>query len=153
LNYSLVLKCNGTPALETIGGANQFIMARHRDALSGVLQRPVEIMGCTDLAAGGLKFSGNAQRRKRNALLFHGTFLLRFDLSLMNRFLNMPSREPDYRAGRPHDLFVMNLETTASAVKDALCDAWAAHIPMLDAPDLERLIAEKYGRDDWNLRF
>jgi lipoate---protein ligase len=36
---------------------------------------PVAVLGHTDLALGGRKFSGNAQRRKRWSLLFHGTFL------------------------------------------------------------------------------
>src|SRR6185312_14823878 len=44
----------------------------------------IEIRGCTDLALdprpstleSALKFSGNAQRRKKHFLLFHGTFLL-----------------------------------------------------------------------------
>jgi lipoate---protein ligase len=153
LNYSLALKIEDRPPLETISGANRHIMERQRAALAGLLGRPVEIKGCTDLTVGGLKFSGNAQRRKRRALLFHGTFLLRFDLTLMNRFLNMPSRQPDYRAGRPHDGFLTNLDAPASAVKDALREAWAARSPLAEAPDCRRLIAEKYARDDWNLKF
>jgi lipoate-protein ligase A len=153
LNYSLALKINGCPEMETISGANRLIMQRHREALSGILRRPVEVKGCTDLAVGGLKFSGNAQRRKRNALLFHGTFLLRFDLSLMDRFLNMPTRQPDYRAGRPHNRFLMNLDAAPSAIKDALRQAWVASTPMLHVPDCRRLIAKKYARDDWNLKF
>ncbi len=153
LNYSLALQFQGRPPLETVSGANRHIMARQRDALAGLLRRPVEVMGCTDLALGGLKFSGNAQRRKRRALIFHGTFLLRLDLTLMGRFLNMPSRQPDYRQGRPHDRFLMNLNVNAAAVKDALRQAWGARTPLPEPPDCRRLIAEKYARDDWNLKF
>jgi lipoate-protein ligase A len=153
LNYSLVLMIEGSPLLETITGANRYIMERQRQALAGLMGRTVEVSGCTDLAIGGLKFSGNAQRRRRRALLFHGTFLLRFDLRLMDQYLLMPSRQPDYRAGRPHDQFLMNLGVAASAVKGALREAWSAHTPLLDVPDCQRLIAEKYARDDWNLKF
>jgi len=153
LNYALVLRIDGHPALQSITGANRHIMERQRAALTGLLRRPVEVKGCTDLAIGGLKFSGNAQRRRRHALIFHGTFLLRFDLSLMDQFLHPPSRQPDYREGRPHGLFVMNLEVGAAAVRDALRSAWAAHTPLPEAPDCRRLIEEKYGRDDWNLKF
>jgi len=153
LNYSLVLKINGQPPLATIPGANRRIMALQKAALTGLLRRPVEIQGCTDLTVGGLKFSGNAQRRKRHALLFHGSFLLRFDLRLMDCFLNLPSRQPDYRQGRPHDRFLMNLEVAAPSIKHALREAWAAHTPLSEAPDCRRLIAEKYARDDWNLKF
>ncbi len=153
LNYSLVLRIDGHPALDSITGANRLIMERQRAALAGLLRRPVEVKGCTDLAVGGLKFSGNAQRRKRHALLFHGTFLLHFDLSLMDRFLQMPSREPDYRAGRAHDRFLMNLDVAASALQEALREAWGAHTLLADVPDCQRLIEEKYARDDWNLKF
>jgi lipoate---protein ligase len=153
LNYSLVLKINDRPPLATIPGANRHIMARQQAALSAVLGRPVDVQGCTDLTTGGLKFSGNAQRRKRHALLFHGTFLLRFDLSLMDRFLNLPSRQPDYRQGRPHGRFLMNLDVAAPTIKGALREAWAAQAPLSRVPDCRRLIAEKYARDDWNLKF
>jgi lipoate-protein ligase A len=153
LNYSLVLKINDRPPLATIPSANRHIMALQQAALSAVLGRPVEVQGCTDLTVGGLKFSGNAQRRKRHTLLFHGSFLLRFDLSLMERFLNLPSRQPDYRQGRPHGLFLMNLEVPAPAIKDALREAWAAHTTLSSAPDCASLIVEKYARDDWNLKF
>jgi lipoate-protein ligase A len=153
LNYALVLRIAGHPALASITGANRLIMERQRAALAGLLRQPVEIKGCTDLAVGGLKFSGNAQRRKRHALVFHGTFLLHFDLSLMDRFLHPPSRQPDYRQGRAHDRFLMNLDVAASAVQEALREAWAAHTPLSAAPDCQRLIEEKYARDDWNLKF
>jgi lipoate-protein ligase A len=153
LNYSLTLKIDGRPDLATIPSANRFIMERQQKALSVLLGQPVEVQGVTDLTTGELKFSGNAQRRKRHALLFHGTFLLHFDLSLMDCFLNLPSRQPDYRHGRPHGRFLTNLEVEASAVKDALRRAWVAQAPLANAPDCRRLIAEKYGQEDWNLKF
>ena len=153
LNYSLVLEISARPPLETITGANRHIMERQRAALAAVLQQAVEVKGCTDLAAGGLKFSGNAQRRKRRALLFHGTFLLHFDLSQMDPYLKMPSRQPEYRNGRPHGGFLMNLNVAAPAIKEALRLAWGARAPLAEAPDCQRLIAEKYDRDAWNLKF
>ncbi len=152
-NYSLVLRIDAHPALRTIPAANRHIMERHRDALSALLGRPVQVRGITDLALGPLKFSGNAQRRKRRALLFHGAFLLRFDLSLMERFLTMPSRQPDYRQGRPHGRFLTNLDVPPSAVRDALRACWRADAPAPPPPDCRRLVAEKYSRDEWNLKF
>ncbi len=153
LNYSVVLEFGNHPGVETITGANRYIMERQRAALAKACGRAVEISGCTDLAIDGQKFSGNAQRRQRRAILFHGTFLLRFDLNKMDRYLNMPSRQPDYRAGRPHGGFVMNTGLPASAVKDALRKIWQAEAPLDAVPDCGRLIAEKYARDDWNLKF
>jgi lipoate-protein ligase A len=153
LNYSLALKIAGRPELETIPAANRHIMGRHCEALSAALGRPVEVRGVTDLAIGGQKFSGNAQRRKRRALIFHGTFLLRFDLGLMENFLTMPSRQPDYRLGRPHADFLTNLDAPAPTIKTALRDAWLAATEFGHVPDCRRLIAEKYSRDEWNLKF
>jgi len=152
LNYSLALKTDGRPEVETIPITNHYIMTQHREALSSVLGRFVEIHGVSDLSLDGVKFSGNAQRRKRRALIFHGTFLLNFDLSMMEKFLTMPSREPDYRKGRPHGQFLMNLNTPASDIKNALRNVWRATPEMTTAPDCNRLIAEKYSRDDWNLK-
>jgi lipoate---protein ligase len=153
LNYSLVLEIDAHPARRTIPAANRHIMERHRDALTALLGRAVQVQGITDLSLGGLKFSGNAQRRKRRALLFHGTFLLCFDLALMERFLTIPSRQPDYRAGRPHARFLTNLDVPASAVRSALRACWPADAPSRLAPDWRRLAAEKYSRDEWNLKF
>jgi len=153
LNYSLILKMDGNNSLQNISAANCHIMGRQKDALTALLGRPVRVQGHTDLALDGLKFSGNAQRRKRHALVFHGTFLLHFDLTLMEKFLPMPSGDPEYRQGRSHGLFLMNLSPSASAVKNALRQAWSAATTLEVLPDYQPLLAEKYSRDDWNLKF
>jgi lipoate---protein ligase len=153
LNYSLTLNLADRPELETIPAANRHIMGRNCQALSAVLGSAVEVRGFTDLAIGGLKFSGNAQRRKRRALIFHGTFLLRFDLGLMEKFLTMPSRQPDYRLGRAHADFLTNLNAPAPAITTALKTAWLAAKELEVVPDCRRLVAEKYARDEWNLKF
>jgi lipoate---protein ligase len=144
----------------------------------------IDIRGCTDLAlvppgraepqrrrshssatpelsSGGgsldtsLKFSGNAQRRKKNFLLFHGTFLLNFDIALIDKFLRMPSKEPDYRKGRSHEGFLTNLDVPADAVKKSLAKAWGAEKPFEVVPrDAIALLArDKYVTKEWNLKF
>jgi lipoate-protein ligase A len=153
LNYSLILDMEKNAALQTINGANCFIMSRNRDTLSGLLGREVRIQGHTDLAVDGLKFSGNAQRRKRRALIFHGTFLLRFDLAAIEKFLPMPSREPDYRKGRSHTSFLTNIDVPAEAINTALQQAWSADGPLKTVPDCQHLVAAKYSQDDWNCKF
>jgi lipoate-protein ligase A len=153
LNYSLVLSLEAHPQCQTIPAANHYIMGAHREALTALLRQPVEVRGITDLAIAGQKFSGNAQRRKRRALLFHGTFLLSFDLALVERFLTMPSRQPDYRVNRPHGRFLTNVQAPAAAVREALRSCWKAGEPARETPDWQRLAAEKYSRDEWNLKF
>jgi len=153
LNYSLILNIDDDAALETITSANCHIMSKHKAALEAHLGQPVQVRGHTDLAWNELKFSGNAQRRKRRALLFHGTFLLGFDLAMIDRFLPMPSRQPEYRQNRSHQEFLTNLPLAAGEIKEALRKTWAAHEPLEAVPDWERLAAEKYAFDSWNLKF
>jgi lipoate-protein ligase A len=165
LNYSLILNFDnsGTEILlptqpdhapmQTIPGANCYIMRRHAQALRTALGRDVEVRGITDLAVGDVKFSGNAQRRKRHALIFHGTFLLNFDLELVSRLLAKPSKEPDYRVGREHGSFLINLNVDAACIKNALCEAWNAAEETSSLPDIKPLLTGKYTRDEWNLKF
>jgi lipoate-protein ligase A len=71
----------------------------------------------------------------------------------MEKFLPIPSRQPDYREGRPHRLFLTNLPVSADTVKSALRQTWSAGTSLDVLPDYERLVAEKYSQNDWNLKF
>ncbi|HEX4262734.1 MAG TPA: lipoate--protein ligase family protein [Verrucomicrobiae bacterium] len=133
----------------------------------------IKIRGCSDItldprplgapkrSEGGstldpaLKFSGNAQRRKKQFLLFHGTFLLQFDIPLIDKFLRMPSKEPDYREGRSHGNFLTNLDLPAEAVKRALREAWGAQVPLEVVPhdEIALLARDKYVTKEWNFKF
>jgi len=130
LNYALVLEIPSAGPLTTIPGTNAWVMERNRQALSSLISDPVVVRGHTDLALvrgdRELKFSGNAQRRKRRALLFHGTVLLDFDLSWISQLLRTPSWAPPYRAGRPHGEFVTNTHLSRDAVRQAIALAWKA---------------------------
>jgi lipoate-protein ligase A len=154
LNYSLILRINDSGPYHSIPATNRYILERHRDALAGLLCAPVEWRGQTDLAIGGLKFAGNAQRRRRRFLLFHGSFLLHLDLSLVEQVLPLPSRQPDYRADRSHVNFLINLNVPASTISTALIQAWDATTPLTPIPSdqITSLVREKYSLDEWNLR-
>jgi lipoate---protein ligase len=162
LNYALVLRIAGNSSLEGISGANKFIMERNREAIQSIAgNSAIKVQGHTDLAARASsttvfrKFSGNSQRRHKNFLLFHGTFLLNFDLELIARFLKFPSKQPDYRSSRSHADFLMNLSLPTAAIKAALRKVWQANEPLPDPP-LERistLAREKYATRHWNLKF
>jgi lipoate-protein ligase A len=168
LNYSLVLKIDEHGPLSSITSANRFIMERNRKAVETEIgdrrsEIGVEVRGHTDLALvsnhksfiTSLKFSGNAQRRKKNFLLFHGTFLLSFDIALIDKFLRMPSKEPDYREGRSHKDFLTNLDLPVDAVKQALSKAWSAESKLEVVPhDAIALLArDKYVTKEWNFKF
>jgi lipoate-protein ligase A len=174
LNYSLILRIDSNPALESVTGTNRFVMERNRAALEAFLVRSsrrkealfpnfqlptsnsqLSVSGHTDLAIDGRKFSGNAQRRKRGAVLFHGAFLLDFDLALVKRLLPMPSKEPDYRRSRSHAEFLMSLNVSAAEVKAALAQTWGATLAVDELPTTgtSKLAIEKYSSDGWNLKF
>lgn len=154
VNYSVVLRIEEGGPLASVGGANEFILGRVRAALNPLAGGGVEMRGQTDLTLDGRKFSGNAQKRKRGALLFHGTLLLDFEPGLLEKYLRMPSKQPDYRAGRGHSEFVTNLDLASDAVTAALREAWGARETSDKTPDaeVERLVREKYSTDEWNLR-
>ena len=60
---------------------------------SGILlEGAVTCEGDTDLAWNGIKVSGNAQRRLRQACLFHGSILCQASLEDMGQVLSHPSR-------------------------------------------------------------
>jgi len=152
LNYALVLRITADGPTRNISATNRFIMERNRATMETLLGRPVEVCGHTDLATGGRKFSGNSQRRRRRYLLFHGTFLLNFDLKLIGELLLMPSHQPDYRKRRSHSGFVANLSLPAESVKTALQKSWgvAGQCPFVFRSEITKLTEQKYSRPEWN---
>jgi len=156
LNYALILNINHHPELASITTANCHIMKRNAAVLSKLLGKEVSVEGHTDLAVGGLKFSGNAQRRKRTHLLFHGTFLLEsFGLTLLSRYLKHPSREPDYRGTRAHTDFITRIPLSADKIKSAMREEWGASKALNSIPEdpVRSLVATRYSRTEWNLKF
>ncbi len=154
LSYCLVLRIHPNGPLAGVLTANRHIMEIQRLALENLLQKPVQVQGSTDLTVENLKFSGNSQRRKRRALLFHGTFLLDFDLKKIEKCLRMPPKQPAYRLDRPHGTFLMNLGIPKNKIKKALADAWGAEKKLTDVPTAEilELAKEKYSLAEWNFK-
>lgn len=126
LNYSLVLRIAPGRPLACIQTTNRYIMEKHRDLIEKVSGKPVEIQGHTDLTINNRKFSGNSQRRKKNALLFHGSFLLHFNLPRIEQCLKIPQRQPTYRGNRRHADFLVNLPINGLVLKQLLRRCWQA---------------------------
>lgn len=155
LNYTLILPINLELALHTVSAANRTIMKRNCEAMTKVNSIPVQVEGCTDLGLRGLKFSGNAQRRKKRFLLFHGSLLLNADLSLIEQTLALPSKQPDYRLNRSHTDFLTNFNISAHQVKAALREAWGATQLHTGFPRdrVKELCAQKYDLESWHRKF
>jgi lipoate-protein ligase A len=149
--YAVVLSYARHPELRMLDQAHQYVLSRIAAGLS-TLGIAADICGTSDLARDGRKFSGNSLRCKREHLLYHGTLLYDFDLSLISSLLGVPPRVPDYRENRPHQEFVANLSVPREALAARLAAAFGASETMSDWP-VERtkfLVAERYGRDSWN---
>ena len=155
LSYALVLRTPGDNSLLRVPETNHFVLGRLKQALEPVIGPGIEIQGSSDLALGNQKFFGNAQYRKRRYLLFHGTFLLHFDISLIEKLLPVPSKQPAYRRNRAHGNFLTNLNLPADKIKDALKQSWSATEEFKNVPleAIERLARERYSNDEWNSKF
>jgi lipoate---protein ligase len=75
-----------------------------RVGVPGVVQR-----GVSDLALGDLKIGGSCIYRSSGLLYYSTTLLVDPDLSLIERYLRHPPREPGYRRGRRHREFLGSL--------------------------------------------
>jgi len=155
LSYTLILEIDARPELNTVTRANHFIMSRHARHLTEILGRETRVEGTSDLVLEGRKISGNAQRRRRSFLLFHGTLLLALDLELMELLVRLPTRRPDYRGNRSHTDFLGVIPAAPDALKDTWRRAWGAVSsgPQIIPSQVRRLVINKYSLASWNRKF
>jgi lipoate---protein ligase len=154
LNISLILRIpEGEEPLDA-QTTHQRVLTRHKEALDALLGESVDVQGTSDLVMNSLKFSGNAQRRKRRCVLYHGTFLFEIDLNLMEKVLRLPSRQPAYRQERPHRAFLTKLPPFKEQLRGKLVHLWEAHEALTDFPTapIDGLVEQKYSRPEWNLK-
>jgi lipoate---protein ligase len=154
LMYSVVLSCVIRPELKSITAAHQFVLAKLGGALAEQIPG-VCICGTSDLTLGERKFSGNCLRTKRNHLLYHGTLLYNLALEVIAECLLHPPRSPDYRAGRDHSAFVMNLPLPVEALRQTVqaafaCDQVASSWP---AVLTQQLVCERFSQEAWTNEF
>jgi lipoate-protein ligase A len=157
LMYSVILSLDFRPELRAVDLAHHFVLGQLAQTLAQRIAG-VQRVGTSDLALkrehGWRKFSGNSLRIKRRHLLYHGTILYRFPLELIDACLKPPPREPDYRGGRQHRDFVMNLPLPVVQIRQALVDAFEVRATLQELPRAcaNRLAVEKYAKPEWNLR-
>ncbi|MEZ6153517.1 MAG: lipoate--protein ligase family protein [Pirellulaceae bacterium] len=150
--YALVLSLEQRPHLRMLDVAHQFVMGSLQSALKSLLPQ-LEFDGTCDLVVSGRKVSGNSVRLVRDWMLYHGTLLLDMDLTLAERLLKHPPREPEYRGGRSHADFLANLQIPYPAVVAAMRNQWQADSQVGPIPEsrIESLVRNKYSQDAWNL--
>ncbi len=150
LCFSLVLRYNDNSALSEIRPSIRYILGRIRDGLLNI-HPCIELEGTSDLAILGQKFSGNSQQRKRRFLLHHGTILFAMDLRLIDNYLRMPGRQPDYRQQREHERFLMNLPSDVETLKRLFIGVWNATGALNHWPKdkTTQLVDSKYSQEEW----
>lgn len=153
LNVTVVLAMDSAPELVTVDGTQAYVLGRIAESLRDVAPA-VEVKGSGDLTIAGRKFSGSAQRRLRRRLLVHATILYDFPIARITRYLRSPGRQPDYRGGRTHEEFLMNLPVRRRILTESIRSAWS-HSTLLtttsDVPQdlLETLRVEKFSNRSW----
>jgi lipoate---protein ligase len=152
LMYAVVSRYAGREHLRLLDELHRHVLGTVRTAISSLIGG-AEHVGICDLAIGNRKFSGNAVRCKREQFLYHGTVLYEFDLGLVERLLKMPPRQPDYRGGRKHGEFIMNIAVSAAELRATLRHGFGANEPLSDWPQARtaQLVASRYSQDSWNL--
>ena len=153
LNYALVLSHENHPEISTIRGSYCYILERLCEALQrrGVAARH---KGTSDLAVGGKKVSGSAQKRRRRCILHHGTLLYNVDFEQMERYLREPVERPQYRGTRSHRGFVRTIPLTAHELREAVCEAFELEYRPSKPSNWEmettkEMAREQYSRVEW----
>lgn len=70
--------------------------------------------GHSDIVTGDKKCVGTSLFRSRNFLMYQASILLSLDIEAIERYLQHPSLEPDYRRGRTHRDFLVGLHALSS---------------------------------------
>ena len=128
-NYSFILPMSYAKELESLTNTTTFILQLVKKTLSKALNN-IELKGISDLTINDVKFSGNAQRRLKKAILFHGTILYNFDLELISNYLKEPPIQPEYRKNRPHRSFIQNITITKQELTQLFSTLSTSNTPL-----------------------
>ena len=114
-----------------------------------------------DIIVGDKKVSGNAQTRRKNTLLQHGTILLDVDVEKMFSVLKVPSEKIKDKMIQDVKARVMGLKKTYDEVAQGLQDSFSQKFESevfkddikTDEEIEARILAKyKYGSDEWNYK-
>jgi lipoate-protein ligase A len=119
-----------------------------------------------DVEVDGKKVSGNAQLRRRGSVLQHGTVLVDTDLGAMDavlkvspsnrRGVSMPSQRVTTLAsllGTAPDMDTLKSRLTAGLARAFGAEFVRGNLSEREVALVTRLVEERYGRRDWNMKF
>jgi lipoate-protein ligase A len=146
LNFALALQYENFPEVKSLHNSYRFILSRIIQAFEN---RDIVLchQGASDLAhTDGRKISGNAQRRRRRAMLHHGTLLYKVNREAMTRYLHEPDDRPEYRGARSHESFVGQVDLSRGQLTGLLEEAFDAKQPAVMASPREQEEAAQLAR-------
>jgi lipoate---protein ligase len=157
LNVAFVLPETLAPGLWAVDAAHRYVLER----LAGSIVRagqPVTTEGLGDLAIGGRKCGGSAQRRLKHWFMVHCSILYQVPVERVARYLALPDRQPDYRRRRSHEAFLSNLPLSRGALLDAIRATWCPGSALSPPPAgalalVPDLVSEKFANRSWIERF
>ncbi|MEM2891994.1 MAG: biotin/lipoate A/B protein ligase family protein [Thermoplasmata archaeon] len=116
-----------------------------------------------DVEVGGRKISGNAQLRHGGSVLQHGTVIVDTDLATMDAVLRVPRssglRRPSERVTTLASLLgrAPDMDLVKGAIAFELSETFgvrfeSSELTQTEVALAEKLVTERYGKDEWNLR-
>jgi lipoate-protein ligase A len=157
LCVTVLLPETAAPGLSRIDLAHEHVLERIAAAIrsAGIA---ASVLGRGDLVLGTRKFGGSAQRRLKTWFVVHCSILYDFPIERITNYLKMPRRQPEYRAGRSHADFLVNLALDRTVLADAIQNTFSSgeyHLPEPSVPPelLQSLLSEKFLNRQWIERF
>jgi len=88
-----------------------FVIANNiiKEALDEEGVQNITSRGISDICIGEQKILGSAIFKKPDSVFYHAVLNISEDVNLIDRYLQHPKREPDYRKGRNHLAFVSSI--------------------------------------------
>ncbi len=157
LCVTVILPEDRAPGLARVDLAHDYVLEAVAAALRGA-GATVTVQGRGDLVSGGRKCGGSAQRRLKSWFMVHCSILFDFAIERVERYLKMPRRQPEYRAGRSHGDFLINLalprQILADTIRDTFSPGTSVSTESFAQPALlESLLSEKFSNREWIERF
>jgi lipoate-protein ligase A len=157
LCITVILPEDAEPGLGRVDLAHAYVLEGIATALRSALPS-VSVLGRGDLVIDGRKIGGSAQRRLKSWFMVHCSILYDFPIDRIVQYLKMPRRQPEYRAGRSHEDFLVNLPLPRQKLADTIRNAFSTGPSALPAPSvqpalLQSLLSEKFSNREWIERF
>jgi lipoate-protein ligase A len=138
-----VVLCPGIVVISLVKRVNhEYYFKEYFQQINGYVIEALESLGMTELHQRGIsdicirdrKILGASMYRSKKLLFYTASLMVSNRVSLIERYLRHPSKEPDYRKGRSHDEFLTTItreypKISLEIIKEALDSLFQRRIP------------------------